>query len=120
MDEKEEDPNAYYYVPSGIVDDESEPMDIPNVGDFKYFTFPSVRKSYTHPADGIISSRILPDESNLVRYSTDMKAEFEVPEEVHYTGFQRMCSDQYQQDYANAPEKPVVLYHGEILLGLPK
>lgn len=31
-------------------------------------------KVYVHPADGIISSRILPDESNLVRHSCSLSS----------------------------------------------
>ena len=118
MEEVQEEDNGQYFLPPGLLEDDllpTEPMDIPNVGDSTYFVFPPPRK-FNHPPDGIISSRILPDESNLIRCSTDLKCDFEIPTKPDYNAFTRMMSSEYQKDYSNAEEKPLVLHHGEIYL----
>lgn len=111
------------FIPDGKqCDNHSEPMDlsVPDVGNSKYFTFAPVRK-HEHPTNphtnGFISSRILPDGSNTIRFTTAMNTDFEIPDTPDLSGQIRMSSCSYDVDYAALEEKPVVLTHGNINLG---
>lgn len=110
------------YVPDGKqCDDNSEPMDIPvpDVGNSKYFTFAPVRK-HQHPTNpltnGLISSRILPDGSNTIRFTTALAQDIEIPDKPDFSAYVRMNSEDYQKDYSLVGEKPTILSHGEISL----
>lgn len=118
--EKEKE-NSYFFLPSNLLNENDDDMmhdDIPSVQSGKYFSFPPTR-SFKHPPDGIISSRILPDESNLIRFTSNLSADFEIPSTPDFSGVCRMMTKAYQEEYSAEQEKPVVLHHGEILLHFP-
>lgn len=116
------------HVPYGKqpVDNGDEPMDecydrdIPNIANSKYFTFAPVRK-HNHPTNpntnGLISSRILPDGSNTIRFTTALTADIEVPETPSDTAQWRMNTESFHEDYsARGEDKPTILQHGVINL----
>jgi|LakMenEpi03Aug12_release.lakeMendotaPanAssembly.Ray.scaffolds.fasta_scaffold1416391_1 hypothetical protein len=107
----------HYYLPSDLLEDSgTEPMDeVPRISNQFYFSWPPVRK-FEHPRDGIISSRILPDESNLIRFSSNLECDFTIPSHPDESGLERMNSESFQSDYSALKDKPVVLHHGEIFL----
>jgi hypothetical protein len=123
MEEKEEDTNVAFFIPSDLMEDDpftsSEPMDIPSVGNSKYFSFAPVRKHH-HPTNpntnGLISSRILPDGSNTIRFTTALTSDFEVPEKPDESAMHRMQSDSFYEEYRDRDKKPEVLSHGEVFL----
>lgn len=119
MEEKGEDENATFFLPSDLMEDGSEPMDIPSVGNSKYFAFPPVRKHH-HPTNpltnGLISSRILPDGSNTFRVTTALSADFELRDYPDQTAQERMNSEAFHEEYKGRDQKPEVIHHGEVFL----
>lgn len=116
LDDEFSDAEPYYHLPSECYDS-SEPMDIPNVGNTEYFTFAPVRR-HVHPTNpdtnGFISSRILPDGSNTIRFTTSLGLDFVVPEDQTVSGKMRMQSEEFQQEYDGLEEKPVVVASGNV------
>lgn len=116
LDDEFSDAEPYYHLPSECYDS-SEPMDIPNVGNAEYFTFAPVRR-HVHPTNpdtnGFISSRILPDGSNTIRFTTSLGLDFVVPEDQTVSGKMRMQSEEFQQEYDGLEEKPVVVASGNV------
>ena len=108
----------YYHLPSECYDS-TEPMDIPSVGNSEYFTFAPVRR-HQHPTNpntnGLISSRILPDGSNTIRFTTALSTDFQVPdkEEPDISAKMRMASDQFKEEYSGRSEIPNIVYSGHV------
>lgn len=112
----EDDMEHNYFIPRECYD-VSEPMDIPSVGNNKYFRFAPVRR-HEHPTNpdtnGLISSRILPDGSNTIRFTTAMSADFVIPDNPDYNALIRMESKEFQEEYKDCQEKPFVVTHGQV------
>ena len=112
------DEECHFYTPRECVD-VSEPMDIPSVGNSKYFTFTPVRR-HQHPTNpdtnGLISSRILPDGSNTFRLTTALGTDFTIPEVPDCSAAHRMNSESFYTEYSGLEHKPTVLTHGEVNL----
>jgi hypothetical protein len=117
--------NEIFYMEIETPDemDDKFSEDLPSVANSKYFTFTQPKK-FAHPTNpttnGFISSRILPDESNLLRLSTALSADFEIQKAPDISGYYRMNSPSFKEEYANMITPPTILSHGEINLNWKK
>jgi hypothetical protein len=112
------DVDEQFFLPRDLLD-YSELMDVPSVGNSQYFTFAPIRK-HQHPTNpntnGFISSRILPDGSNTIRFTTALGSDFTINEEPDNIARQRMLSEAFHNEYSGLDQKPKVVTHGEVLL----